>query len=90
MSEASSRSPISAAEHVYNTRPPRRPIVKCEGVRTKRCKHIRYPDFDLRCEQLFDLAADPHEETNLAGIEEHAATLGRLRAKCDEYRRTLR
>ena len=26
-------------EHVYNTKPPRRPIVKCEGVRAER--HIR-------------------------------------------------
>ncbi len=77
-------------EHVYNTKPPRRPIVKCEGVRTRRLKYIRYRDVDPPYEQLFDLAADPHEETNLAGERSRAATLGRLRAKCDEYRRTLR
>ena len=77
-------------EHTYNTRPPRRPIVQCEGVRTGQLKYIRYPQRDPVYEQIFDLIADPHEQKNLVGIEAYAATLEKLRAKCDEYRRTLR
>jgi arylsulfatase A-like enzyme len=77
-------------EHVYNTRPPRRPIPKCEGVRSRRWKYVRYPDLNPPYEQLFDLASDPLEEKNLAAADGHVATLSRLRAKCDEYRRTLR
>ena len=77
-------------EHVYNTRPPRRPIVKCEGVRTERWKYTRYPEIEPLYEQLFDLAADPREEKNLAGVEPHAEVLQRLRQRCDEYRETLR
>ena len=77
-------------EHVYNTRPPRRPIVKCEGVRTERWKYTRYPEIDPPCEQLFDLADDPREEKNLAEAGAHADVLWGLRRRCDEYRETLR
>jgi arylsulfatase A-like enzyme len=77
-------------EHVYNTRPPRRPIVKCEGVRTNRWKYIRYPETDPPAEQLFDLEADPLERTDLAGATEHRGMLETLRARCDEYRHSLR
>ena len=77
-------------EHTYNTRPPRRPIAKCEGVRTERWKYVRYTDFDPPYEQLFNLAGDPREERNLAAVESHAATLAELRARCDECRQTLR
>ncbi|MHC4403672.1 MAG: sulfatase/phosphatase domain-containing protein, partial [Planctomycetota bacterium] len=77
-------------EHVYNTKPPRRPIAKCEGVRSQRWKYVRYGDVDPPYAQLFDLAADSHEERNLADVEAHRVTLDRLRARCDEYRRTLR
>jgi hypothetical protein len=39
---------------------------------------------------LFDLAADPGEEKNLAADRAaHAETLARLRARCDEFRETL-
>ena len=41
-------------------------------------------------EELFDLAADPHEEKNLAQDPAQAQTLSRLRARCDEYRITLK
>lgn len=77
-------------EHTYNTRPPRRPIAKCEGVRTDRWKYTRYTDFDPPIEQLFDLAADPREESNLASVEAHADVLTRLQERCDQYRRSLR
>jgi arylsulfatase A-like enzyme len=77
-------------EHVYNTRPPRRPIVKCEGVRTDRWKYTRYPEIEPPYEQLFDLDHDPREEKNLAHAEAHADVLSRLRNRCDEYRETLR
>ena len=48
------------------------------AVRDDRWKLIRYPLVDRT--QLFDLAADPHELTNLAGKPEHAAKLAELTA----------
>jgi arylsulfatase A-like enzyme len=77
-------------EHVYNTRPPRRPIVKCEGVRTERWKYTRYPETTPVAEQLFDLEQDPHEQRNLAEDEAHAQTLLTLRKRCGEYRNDLK
>jgi arylsulfatase A-like enzyme len=77
-------------EHVYNTSPPRRPIPKCEGVRTERWKYIRYTEPKPPLEQLFDLAADPHEEHDLARDPDQAPTLARLRARCDELRISLK
>ena len=77
-------------EHVYNTKPPRRPIVKCEGVRTDRWKYTRYPDVKPPYEQLFDLQVDAVEMNNLAQSPDHATTLDQLRRRCDEYRMTLR
>ena len=52
-------------EHVYNTKPPRRPIVKCEGVREDRWKYTRYPEIEPPYEQLFDLKGDPRETRNM-------------------------
>jgi arylsulfatase A-like enzyme len=77
-------------EHVYNTRPPRRPIAKCEGVRTNRWKYVRYLETEPPYEQLFDLEGDPREEHNLASDPAHAPTLNRLRGRCDEYRQSLK
>ena len=34
-------------------------------------------------------AADPGEENDLAGNDQHAETLARLGARCDQYRDTL-
>ena len=48
------------------------------AVRDERWKLIRYPLVDRT--QLFDLAADPHELTNLASKPEHAARLAELTA----------
>ena len=70
-------------EHTYNTRPPRRPIAKSEGVRTERWKYIRYTEHDPPYEQLFDLTRDPGEERNLAGLPKHANVLVDMRARCE-------
>lgn len=48
------------------------------AVRVERWKLIRYPQVGKT--QLFDLWADPHETTNLAGRPEHAARVHELTA----------
>ncbi len=52
------------------------------AVRDERWKLIRYPQVDRT--QLFDLAADPHERTNLAADPAHRATFDRLRRSLEE------
>jgi arylsulfatase A-like enzyme len=76
-------------EHVYTPGDGRRDIPKSEGVRTERWKYIRYTEPNPPLEQLFDLAADPHEEKDLARDPAQASILKTLRARCDEYRATL-
>lgn len=76
-------------EHLYSD-PTRRPIPKVEGVRTERWKYTRYSEAKPALEQLFDLAADPHEEKDLADDPARRELLARLRARCDEYRMTLK
>lgn len=76
-------------EHVYSD-PDRRPIPKTEGVRTDRWKYTRYTDATPPVEQLFDLAADPHEEHDLVGSAEHRRVLANLRSRCDAYRVSLK
>jgi arylsulfatase A-like enzyme len=52
-----------------------------------RWKLIRYPQVDRT--QLFDLRADPHEATNLAGRPEHAAKVAELASRlASEMRRS--
>ena len=77
-------------EHIYNTTGARKRIPKTEGVRTDRWKFTRYTETQPLVEQLFDLDADPHEERNLVADASHAATLAKLRARCDDCRMTLR
>ncbi len=76
-------------EHVY-TDPARRPIPRTEGVRSERWKYIRYPGANPPVEELFDLAADPHEKANLAMDPAYHSTLGRMRVRCDEWGGTLK
>jgi arylsulfatase A-like enzyme len=59
-------------------------IPKSEGVRTKRWKYIRYFEQKPVYEELYDLAADPHERSNLARSSKHADELARLRNRCNE------
>ncbi|HEX6985056.1 MAG TPA: sulfatase, partial [Planctomycetaceae bacterium] len=47
------------------------------GVRTERWRYIRYANGS---EELYDMRADPHEWTNLAGDPRHAATKRELAA----------
>jgi len=61
-----------------------------EGIRTERWKYIRYPKQEPVYEELFDLKKDPVELENLVDDSRHAATLARLRARCDEYRGSLK
>jgi arylsulfatase A-like enzyme len=77
-------------EHTYTPEDGRRPIPKSEGVRTERWKYIRYTEPNPPVEQLFDLAADPHEERDLAHDPAQASTLRTLRDRCNFYRKSLR
>ena len=73
--QAEHRGPVAmeyAAEASYS------PLV---GLRDGRYKYIRCK---LDPDQLFDLDADPHELTNLAGDPDHADALARLRKMADE------
>ncbi|MCH8216449.1 MAG: sulfatase [Planctomycetes bacterium] len=75
-------------EHTFK-RPPKFIICVSEGIRTERWKYIRYPKQEPVYEELFDLEKDPVELENLVDDAKHAATLARLRARCDEYRGSL-
>jgi arylsulfatase A-like enzyme len=77
-------------EHVFT--PPRDgPVIPpSECVRTERWKYIHYLDTDPPLEQLFDLRADPPEQSDLAADPAHAATLSELRARCAELRAAAR
>jgi N-acetylglucosamine-6-sulfatase len=56
-------------------------------VRTDRYKYIRYPHgdggSDRHLAELYDLAADPDETTNLVARPEMAATVAGLAAELD-------
>jgi arylsulfatase A-like enzyme len=58
------------------------------ALRTETWKLIEYPGFPSWTE-FFQLAEDPHETENLAGSEEHAATLAALRAELAERERGI-
>jgi arylsulfatase A-like enzyme len=77
-------------EHTYNTKPPRRPIAKSEGVRTERWKYIRYLEQDPPYEQLFDLRNDPGETRNLVALAAHADVLAQMRARWEHLGREAR
>lgn len=64
-------------EHLF----PHPAIPRSEGVRTERFAYWRFLDMAEEAEWLFDLAHDPHETRNLAGLPEWRAELERLRAR---------
>jgi len=74
-------------EHFYEHRNNIRP---CEGVRSAKWKYTRYRKEEPVFEQLFDLSKDPYELEDLARDPRHAGTLGRLRERCEAYRRELK
>jgi len=59
-------------------------IPKCEAVRGKRWKYIRYYEQKPLVEELYDLRVDPQERANRALDPSHAETLQRMRERCDE------
>ncbi len=58
------------------------------AVRDERFKLIVYPGYP-KWTQLFDVAGDPHEMTNLAQSREHAKTRSRLHQRLMELQREL-
>jgi arylsulfatase A-like enzyme len=58
------------------------------ALRTETWKLVEYPGFPGWTE-LFQLAEDPYETENLAGLEEYAATLAGLRAELAERERGI-
>ncbi len=56
-------------------------IPPSEGIRTGRWKYIRWVKSEPVVEELYDLAADPLEEHNLAANPAHSAQLAELRTK---------
>ncbi len=64
-------------------------IPRCEGVRTANLKYVRYFNADRPYEELFDLAADPLEERNLAQEPGAGQRLAAMRARYRAYLDTL-
>lgn len=65
------------------------PIPRTEGVRTERWKYNVYLDGQPGYEELYDLRADPEEETNLAGSRDHRNQLEALRERRLAWKRSL-
>jgi arylsulfatase A-like enzyme len=57
-----------------------------EGLRTEQWKYLRFVDQQPVYEELYDLAADPLEEHNLAKEPASAATLAEMRTKWAQLR----
>lgn len=64
-------------------------IPRSEGIRAEGWTYIRWVDTAPVMEELYDLAADPHETRNLASDPAHAERLEALRARWAACRRTL-
>lgn len=60
-------------------------IPKSEGIRTAQWKYARYLNIPGNPEEMYDLAADPLEETNLAGAAAHRAQLDALRRRREAW-----
>lgn len=62
-------------------------IPRSEAVAGRTAKYIRWPDFDF--EELYDLAADPREERNLATVPA-SKTLAAMRTRLEQVRDAAR
>ena len=65
------------------------PIPRTEGVRTERWKYNVYLDGQPGFEELYDLDADPEEETNLATSAEHQDSLEHMRIRHQVWKDSL-
>ena len=65
------------------------PIPRTEGVRTERWKYNLYLDGEPGYEELYDLRADPEEESNLVSSPDHQDRLGQLRARHQVWKDSL-
>lgn len=65
------------------------PIPRTEGVRTESWKYNLYLDGQPGYEELYDLDADPEEETNLASSPEHQDRLEELRGRHRAWKQSL-
>ena len=74
-------------EHLFTT--PEVVIPRCEGVRSRDWKYIRYIDEDPIYEELYHLESDPDESHDLCSDRARAGDLERLRARCDELLRVV-
>ena len=59
-------------------------IPKSEGIRRTEWKYFVFPEGEPAYEELYDLRADPHEESNLAESRDHSEMLSVMR-----WRRTV-
>ncbi len=64
-------------------------IIKSVGLRSPRFKYVRYFGIEMVFESLFDLDADPFEETDLARIAALEARKSEMSAKVDALMKTL-
>jgi arylsulfatase A-like enzyme len=81
------REPEWRTSFVYeNFYEPPFPTPTLYALRTETWKLVEYPGFPGWTE-LFHLAEDPYETENLAGSDEHAATLAALHAELEERER---
>jgi uncharacterized sulfatase len=58
------------------------------AVSTERYRYIEYADASKPAE-LYDIQSDPKERTNLAGRNENAATLARMKNLAAEHRKAF-
>ena len=65
------------------------PIPRTEGVRSERWKYNVYLDGHPGFEELYDLDADPEEETNLATSAEHQDSLEHMRIRHQVWKDSL-
>jgi arylsulfatase len=63
-------------------------IPSSEALVRKDWKYMHWPEYGY--DQLFDLAADPHEEADLARDPKHAAKLGEMRTRFAELKAAAR